>query len=549
MKKLLWGGVLLCLLSLLVYSLTGPKTLIVPDRYSTIQKAIDAADSGDTVEIKPGLYQESLRFKDNITLTGTDREKVVLMFDTRKTPVLSAFNSRGTLSNLTFKSLGINPSPEMEKNQPLLKLVHSTLKVDHCVLEDSCGNGINIELASQCEMAHCLIQNNRRSGIVVLGNRTSANLHDNRCLRNGMNGLGFGSGATGIVKANECRDNTGSGLYFENEKLVQVDNNICQNNGEINYGYLRYLLLQENFTELETIAAQLRTKKSRFRSGEWQLFFYYIDLTKDWGTPSPSQPIQAEQILEKWRKAKPDSITPVILLAEFYCDQAWLARSCNWASEVTPEGWQGFEKYLKKSWALLSAAENEKKINDPMFYHAALTTRVLGMGQIDEMEGLFSKGIALEPTFYPLYYIKQLILLPRWYGQPGQVEAFVDQAVKDNFKTEGDSLYARMTTELLANIGCKGIKELGFDYPRIKRSHEDLLKRYPDINYFLNSFCLFAGTYRDREQTRRLIEKIGDNWNKSIWKEEKYYEGYRRWATVQTVPILIAAPTTQSWKP
>jgi hypothetical protein len=94
-------------------------------------------------------------------------------------------------------------------------------------------------------------------------------------------------------------------------------------------------------------------------------------------------------------------LTPVILLGELYCNLAWEARGGNWASQVTQEGWQGFENYLKKSWALLSAAENEKKINDPMFYHAALTTRVLGMGQIDEMEGLFSKVIALEPTFYP----------------------------------------------------------------------------------------------------------------------------------------------------
>jgi hypothetical protein len=170
------------------------------------------------------------------------------------------------------------------------------------------------------------------------------------------------------------------------------------------------------------------------------------------------------------------------------------------------------------------------------------------MGQVDEMDRLFKRGIAIEPTFYPLYYIKQVILLPRWGGRPGQVEEFVDQAVKDNFKTEGESLYARLTTNLMGTIGGKDVKELQFDYGRIKRGHEDLLKRYPQANYFLNSFCLFAGIYGDQKQTRLLMEKIGNQWDKSIWKEEKYFQDYRRWAMGQPEPTTTTAPATQPLK-
>lgn len=35
-----------------------PRTIIVPDDYSTIQSAINAANSGDTVFVKSGIYRK-----------------------------------------------------------------------------------------------------------------------------------------------------------------------------------------------------------------------------------------------------------------------------------------------------------------------------------------------------------------------------------------------------------------------------------------------------------------------------------------------------------
>ena len=45
-------------------------SLIVPDEYPTIQAAIDAAKSGDTVFVKAGHYHEAIKFKNGITLHG-----------------------------------------------------------------------------------------------------------------------------------------------------------------------------------------------------------------------------------------------------------------------------------------------------------------------------------------------------------------------------------------------------------------------------------------------------------------------------------------------
>lgn len=56
-----------------------PDVLQVPTKYTTIQSAIDAASTGDIVEIQPGIYNESISIKtDGIVVRGMDRNKVVI---------------------------------------------------------------------------------------------------------------------------------------------------------------------------------------------------------------------------------------------------------------------------------------------------------------------------------------------------------------------------------------------------------------------------------------------------------------------------------------
>ena len=62
-------------LALVVFvSLPISATIInIPGDYPTIQQAIDAAFSGDTIIVAPGLYEETINFSGkNITLTSID---------------------------------------------------------------------------------------------------------------------------------------------------------------------------------------------------------------------------------------------------------------------------------------------------------------------------------------------------------------------------------------------------------------------------------------------------------------------------------------------
>jgi hypothetical protein len=54
----------------------GPTILRVPDNYPTIQAALDAADTGDIIQVRPGIYSENIVLNKAVTLTAETFDQV-----------------------------------------------------------------------------------------------------------------------------------------------------------------------------------------------------------------------------------------------------------------------------------------------------------------------------------------------------------------------------------------------------------------------------------------------------------------------------------------
>jgi len=100
---------LLVLLLVRVHSAkSSSETIIVPDSYSTIQEAINAASAGDTIFVKSGTYFETLVVNKSLTLVGQDREHTILDAQKNYSTVALIEEDEVVFSNFT---LGNTKSP------------------------------------------------------------------------------------------------------------------------------------------------------------------------------------------------------------------------------------------------------------------------------------------------------------------------------------------------------------------------------------------------------------------------------------------------------
>ncbi len=90
-----------CLLFFSVKSVKAA-TIIVPDDYSTIQAAINAANSGDTVFVRTGTYSERLVVNKTISLTGGSRDATILN-ETTIDPLITITANNVKINGFTLK--------------------------------------------------------------------------------------------------------------------------------------------------------------------------------------------------------------------------------------------------------------------------------------------------------------------------------------------------------------------------------------------------------------------------------------------------------------
>lgn len=88
---------------------TGPRTISVPADAPTIQRAVDAAKDGDTVEISPGTYGESVRIDTpGIRLVGRDRNGVIIDGGDLRPNGIVVTADRVVVANLTVRRHTLN---------------------------------------------------------------------------------------------------------------------------------------------------------------------------------------------------------------------------------------------------------------------------------------------------------------------------------------------------------------------------------------------------------------------------------------------------------
>lgn len=285
---------------------------------------------------------------------------------------------------------------------------------------------------------------------------------------------------------------------------------------------VRHLFNEEKFDQLDEIANTVRTEKSRFLGGAWKLRVYYSVLREPGSMTATDAVWNAHfERLQRWIAQKPDSITPRVALADSYLRFAWKARGNGYANTVTSDGWRLFKERVQQAQQTLNAAES-LPTKDPHWYRSMQTVALAQGWDRDRAEDLLQKAIALEPGYFYVYEAHSNFLLPKWYGKPGEAEAFA-QSVADRIGgPEGDFVYF----EMAANLNCcRGKPQMpNISWDRVKQGFAALQQLYGSTNFEKNVMVFMAVHQGDRELAQQLFESIGDNWDENVWHTKEKFD-------------------------
>ena len=163
-------------------------------------------------------------------------------------------------------------------------------------------------------------------------------------------------------------------------------------------------------------------------------------------------------------------------------------------------------------------------------WYAAMQLVALAQGwDKAKARALLERAVAFEPGYYHFYREYANYLLPRWFGEDGEAEAFAEEVSNGVGGKEGAFLYFEIATVL--NCLCKGEDHLTtMSWPQIKKGYAALEELYGTSNPKRNRFAMMATKAPDKPAAQLMFAQIGNDWDAGTWYKRSAFENAKAWA-------------------
>lgn len=302
------------------------------------------------------------------------------------------------------------------------------------------------------------------------------------------------------------------------------------------------LLKQERFSDLDCVADAARTAKTRFSGGGWKLRNLYIGLE----SPRPGHPTQEDwvqhlELIERWTRRNPQSITAPIALAEAYVAYAWDARGDGYANTVSDSGWALFGERIAKAKTILDSAST-LATKCPDWYIAMQQVAQGQSWELPRATALFQQAVAFEPAYQYYYRTQATLLLPKWSGEEGDAASFAEESANRVGGETGDVLYFLIAEKIVC--ACEDAEFGHFSWPRLQNGFTALEKKYGTSLISVNSLALMAVNSNDCVAADSAFKRIGNNWDKETWITQDWFKQNRD-SAAQVGPMQIRVRATR----
>jgi Domain of unknown function (DUF4034) len=291
------------------------------------------------------------------------------------------------------------------------------------------------------------------------------------------------------------------------------------------------LVTEEKFAELESLHKKLLGGEEKCAEGRYKIEFFYEPLE---GSRIGANDKAGTQTwfdkIEAWKKVYPNSSLPLIAEAATWVNQAWVARGNGYSQEVSEDGWKMYRERIAKAKDLLTDAKRKAPPGRlPYGWYQVMQSVALGQGwKLDRYDTLFEEAVTVYPDYVGSYFKKAHYLLPRWFGDDGDLEAFAEKV-----RAEGNpEFYTRIIWSQQSYYKDGNVfnsSHVRWDWMR--EGFEEMMKKYPESEWNLSSYCRFACQAGDKATAHRLFVELKGLYWKAIWPSEKAYMDYFAWAS------------------
>jgi hypothetical protein len=291
-----------------------------------------------------------------------------------------------------------------------------------------------------------------------------------------------------------------------------------------------------NFRDLEREADEARTRKGRVVGGVWKIFEIYVALGKDAveGEGTDANWKAYLETFKAWMAAESESATARVALANAYIEYAWHARGRGYSDTVSHKGWNLMEERMELArTTLLQAARLREKC--PYWFEAMqMVATAQGWDKASTRE-LFNRASAFEPAYFHYYREYANFLLPKWYGEEGETEAFAAELLKRPDTPDNAVIYFEVASLIVCPCSSGSNRtDLGeLSWPEIKKGYAVLDKNYGISNRKRNRFAYVATLARDKSAAQEAFAQIGANRDTSVWASNESFESVKSWANSQ----------------
>jgi len=190
--------------------------------YATISEAIKAANPGDRILVRPGLYQEGMIIEKPLEIVGEGERDEIVVQALGQSALLFKTTS-GRVANLTLRQIG------GEGNWFGVDIAQGRLTVEDCDISCQSHACVAIHGGADPRLRRNKIHDGEKSGVFVLDNGQGI-IEENDIFGNTLSGVEIKEGSNPTLRRNKVHNGKQIGVFvYENGQGILVENDIFGN--------------------------------------------------------------------------------------------------------------------------------------------------------------------------------------------------------------------------------------------------------------------------------------------------------------------------------